>query len=320
MGYENINESKASFADAYEASTPHAYLAEMARLGYQIGEQARPYCVAAAELLRAKNGMASSVQMLDIGCSYGLASAFVKYGCSFEEIVSFFHSRAPQERTACAESMRQWLSVVPRAFDMRVVGLDMSKPATDFGLSAGLLDAAVTTNLEDDDTELSETDLAWIRSCNLVVSTGAIGYVTEKTLRHVIDALTTRKMDEFGPAAAFTVLRMFDTTDIAKLFESRGWRFTRIPGLLLPQRKFASDEEHERVIDDLRARGVDVLGCENEGILLAELFVAAPHDVHDALVDCMLRVASEQRGVESLFEQHVEVAMTEPAYPAHVPT
>ena len=109
MGYEDINESKASFADAYQAPTPHTYLAEMASLGYQIGEQARPYCVAAAKLLREKNGNASSVQMLDIGCSYGMASAFVKYGCSFEEVVSFFDSRAPRERRPCAESMRQWL-------------------------------------------------------------------------------------------------------------------------------------------------------------------------------------------------------------------
>ena len=319
MGYADVNESKASFTDAYRAATPHAYLAEMSRLGYQIGEQARPYCVAAAELLRAKNGSASSVQMLDIGCSYGLASAFVKYGCSFEEIVSFFDSRAPRERRACAESMRQWLGVVPRAFDMRVVGLDVSEPATDFCLGAGLLDAAITKNLENDGAALDEDDLAWVRDCNFVMSTGAIGYVTERTLSHVVDALAVDRVKDFGAIAAFTVLRMFDVDAITELFESRGWRFTRMPRLLLPQRKFNSDEEQAQVIDGLRARGVDVRGCETEGVLFAELFVAAPSDAHGELVDCMQRVADKQRGVESLFGPHVEVAATEPVHAAGAP-
>ena len=316
MSYVDVNESKATFADAYREPTPHTYLAEMAHLGYQIGEQARPYCAAAADLLREKNGKTSSVQMLDIGCSYGLASAFVQYGCSFEEIVSFFHSRAPLESRACAESMRRWLRVVPRAFDMRVVGLDVSKPATDFGLRAGLLDAAITKNLEEDDAQLDEVDLALVRDCNFVVSTGAIGYVTERTLSHVVDALAVNRVGDFGPAAVFTVLRMFDVAAIAELFKSCGWRFTRIPGLLLPQRKFVSDEEQKQIIDGLRAREVEVVGCETEGILFAELFVATPPDAHDALVDRMLRVAYEQRGVESLFGPHVEVAATEPVQQA----
>ncbi|MEA3274203.1 MAG: hypothetical protein U9Q81_02685, partial [Pseudomonadota bacterium] len=115
MSYDTANEAKASFDDVYTAPTPHAYIASMAKNGYEIGEQARPYCAAAAELLQERNGDAWPVQMLDVGCSYGIGSAFVKYGCSFDEMVAFFLSRAPREYHATCEAMRLWLNVAPPA-------------------------------------------------------------------------------------------------------------------------------------------------------------------------------------------------------------
>ena len=90
------NEAKADFSDVYTAPTPHAYIALMAKHGYEIGEQARPFCTAAAEMLSECNSDAWSVQMLDVGCSYGIGSAFVKYGCTFDEMVA----RLEQEKMA----------------------------------------------------------------------------------------------------------------------------------------------------------------------------------------------------------------------------
>ena len=52
MSYDNANEAKASFDNVYTEPTPHAYIASMAKNGYEIGEQARPYCTAAAGILR----------------------------------------------------------------------------------------------------------------------------------------------------------------------------------------------------------------------------------------------------------------------------
>ena len=97
--YGEGNEAKAGFDDVYTAPTPHAYIASMARHEYEIGEQARPYCVAAAELLREKTADAWPVQMLDLGCSYGIGAAFVRYGCSFDEFVSLL--RVPGTQGVC---------------------------------------------------------------------------------------------------------------------------------------------------------------------------------------------------------------------------
>ena len=315
VSYEATNESKKDFGAIYQAPTPHAYLREMSRLGYQIGEQARPYCDAVASLMRELNGDAYPLTMLDVGCSYGLASAFVRYGCTFEEIVSFFDSRAPRDRVACAEAMRHWLNVVSPAHEMRVVGLDVSSPAVEFGLQSGLLDAGITKNLEVQGTVLDDQECDWIRSCGVLVSTGAIGYVSERTLGPVIHQLGRNCTGTFGPAAVFTVLRMFDIGPITRLFELVGWRCASVPDVLLQQRKFASPREQAEILARLEERGIATDGCESEGILVAQLFVASPSNTFDALMERMREVHRGTDEPGTLFSAHVEVATTDP----HVP-
>ncbi|MBF0245988.1 MAG: hypothetical protein HQL31_12090, partial [Planctomycetes bacterium] len=261
--YKEQNEVKTSFDEVYGAKTPHNYVSTMARHGYQIGEQARPYCMAAAELLREKNGDVWPVQMLDIGCSYGIGSAFIKFGCSFDELVAFFASRAPWNYASCCEVMRHWLNITSPVCDMRCVGLDCSEPAIQFALDAGLLDGGVARNYEQADTEPDQMEKNWFRSCNLLVSTGAIGYVSPLTMDKVLRHLGHDHPSEEGPFAVFTVLRMFDATPSLKSFEKVGLKVGLIDGLLLPQRRFTDSEEQEGVIEALKGKGLDTAGLED---------------------------------------------------------
>jgi len=287
MSYDNANEAKASFDDVYVAPTPHAYIASMAKTGYEIGEQARPYCAAAAELLRERNGDAWAVQMLDVGCSYGIGSAFVKYGCSFDEIVSFFSSRAPREYHAACEAMRIWLNITPPACDVRAVGLDSSKPAIRFAVDAGLLDGGIARNFECPDVAPSEDESAWFRSCNLLISTGAIGYVTERTLDVVLEHLGKDYPADFGPFAVVTILRMFDHSPVEAVFEEHGLTFAAVPGIRLPQRRFIDTEERQKVISLLHDRGIDTGPWEDRGKHYADLFIAAPPRQFSLLLERM---------------------------------
>lgn len=309
MSYRNENEAKASFDDAYDSPTPHAYLEEMRRLGYQIGEQARPFCRAAVELLQETDGEARPVQMLDLGCSYGLGSVFVKYGASFEEIVSFFHSRAPREPQACAAATWNWLNVVPPT-PMRVVGLDLSERAVRFGLDSGLLDGGIARNFEAPDVLPDDDERAWLRGCNLMISTGAIGYVTERSLDKLLPELGLDHSGETGPTAVLSILRVFDPAPIRAAFERAGWSFERIDGVLLPQRAFADAAERDAMIAQIEARGLDTAELEQLGVMYAGLFVAARQPaVLDALVTRMHAVADATRGIEPLFAPHAEVAV-----------
>ena len=299
MKYEAENQAKACFDDVYTAPTPHAYIAMMAKNGYEIGEQARPYCVAAVELLKKHNEDAWPAQMLDIGCSYGMGSAFVKYGCSFDEMVAFFSTRAPQDPYAAHEAMRAWVNVTPMPTDVRCVGLDSSKPAIHFAMRAGLLDGGIARDFENPEITPNATERSWLRSCNLLISTGAIGYVTDRTMAHVVRHAGQDHPSEFGPLAVLTILRMFDATPIRDVFEKYGFTFEKVPGVMLPQRRFTDENEQKSVLKILHDKGIDTSEWEDGGKQFAQLFIAAKPDHFPELLEKMKETRSMCIGDES---------------------
>lgn len=287
MEYETENQAKASFDEVYTEPTPHAYIAMMAKNGYEIGEQARPYCIAAAELLKEHTADAWPVQMLDIGCSYGMGSAFVKYGCSFDEMVAFFATRVPRDLHAACEAMRAWINATPTPYDVRCVGLDSSKPAIRFALRAELLDGGIARDFENPDIAPNAEECSWLRSCNLLISTGAIGYITDRTVAHVVRHAGKDHPSDFGPLAVLTILRMFDAQPIRDVFEKHGFRFEKVPGIMLPQRTFADENERKSVLKILHDKGVGTSEWEDQGKQFAELFIAAKPDHFPELLEKM---------------------------------
>ena len=287
MIYAAENQAKACFDNIYTAPTPHDYIAMMAKNGYEIGEQARPYCIAAVELLKKHTEDAWPVQMLDIGCSYGMGSAFVKYGCSFDEMVAFFATRAPDDPHAACDAMRAWLNVTPAPYDVRCVGLDSSKPAIRFAMRAGLLDGGIARDFENPEIIPNAEERSWLRSCNFLISTGAIGYVTERTMTHVVRYAGKDYPGEFGPFAVLTILRMFNATPIRDVFEKHGFRFEKVPGIMLPQRRFTDKNERKGVLKILHDKRIDTSGWEDRGKQFAELFIAAKPGHFAELLDKM---------------------------------
>lgn len=290
--YDEANDAKACFDDVYTSETPHAYLRAMGQTGYCIAEQARPYFVALAEHLNAVNGPARPVQLLDLGCSYGVGSATVNYRCSFDEFRAFFASRAPHDYDECVAATRHWLQAVPAPTELRIVGVDTSEPAIRFATDVGLIAGGVTRDLEQSDPTAEEC--AWMAGCNLLTSTGAIGYVSDATVRRVLDCLNRDHAGEFGPVAAVTVLRMFTVEAVAEAFADAGLQFARVPGVRLRQRRFADAAEREQVLQILAEAGIDTAGWESEGWFWADLFVAAKPDRLDDVLARLLEVRAAQ--------------------------
>lgn len=276
MTYKAENVAKADFDSIYVQPTPHDYVTKMASHGYQIGEQARPYCLEAEDLLRERNGEARPVQMLDVGCSYGMGSALVKYGYTFDEMAAFFSSRAPKNYSSCCEAMRRWLNETPLSIDMRCVGVDSSAPAIRFAHDSGLLEGGIARDFEDPDIRPTKEDIEWFRSCNFIISTGAIGYVTKRTLSKILPHFGKDHPADFGPCAVVTILRMFDTAPVARVFEQSGLHFAPVPGIRLKQRNFIDKTEQTKIVSILQDKGIRTEGWENKGSLFADLFVAAP--------------------------------------------
>lgn len=287
MSYQKHNQAKANFNNVYNAPTPHNYFELMDSLDYRIGEEARPYFCAAVELLRRQNPR-QRVQMLDLGCSYGVGSALVKHRFSFDRIVDFFQNQASRDYSQCVEETRQWLEEeVDAPLPIKCVGVDCSEEAVQFAEEADLLDAGIPKNFEEGE-KAAENEVQLIRQCNLMTSTGAIGYITDKTLDVVLSHLGKSLAEQRGPYIVVTILRMFDSAPIKRTFEKFGFRFEQVPGVRLRQRHFATQSEQDKTVRLLRDGGVNPNGWEAEGSLYADLFAAAPAADFQALADALL--------------------------------
>ena len=272
MQTNSANDAKASFDSAYTQDTPHDYFKNLGELDYSICDETRPFCEAAAGLLQ---GWERHVRMLDIGCSYGVNAAIVKHGVLFGELARFFEASVPMDAKAGAEtrSSRTVQESTDHRHGVRRAGR-LSKGHRVRSTSQPARPRDRWQNLEQGADTLSPEDRTWIRGVNLIVSTGAIGYITHRTLRAVLDTMGAQASNAI---ALMTVLRVFDTDTVVETLRAYGLKTAFVSDALLPQRRFHADGERERIVELLRDRGLDP-SPEETGRYYARVLVAARSD------------------------------------------
>jgi hypothetical protein len=164
-------------------------------------------------------------------------------------------------------------------------GLDIPEQAVRYANEAGLHSAGVVANLDAD--ELSPSDATLISAADVVLSTGAIGYVTGRTYGKLLDAITG------SPWIISFVLRMFPYQGFIDDFARRGLVTERLTSATFVQRRFRDGTEFEMCHAALRAQGIDPDGLESDGLLQAELFLSRPGaDAEAAPLDEIVTVSS----------------------------
>lgn len=274
MEYTTANEAKASFDDVYNAPTPHGYLQTMDGLGYRIGDHAKPFFEKTLGHMRASNPDQYQPRFLDLGCSYGIGSALLIHGCSYQSLSEFFLRQPDRDFENCVSATQDWLDERSIRSDAECVGLDQAANAVRFGERTGLLARGIVSNLEEGDSFSSDEE-SCIRRCNILISTGAIGYVGPKTLGPILRLLGKATPENVGPLIVATVLRMFDPTLIQECFREHGFAFEKVSDKPLPQRKFESEEEQADTIALLKKRGISTTGLEETGVLYADVYAGA---------------------------------------------
>jgi hypothetical protein len=271
-------DGKANFDDIYLARDPREYFRVLVGLDYVIPDLAkvafRSLIEYRGQALAAEGDHAAGrpLKVIDIGSSYGINSAVVNYSPDIERLARRYGEpamyRVPTEELILLD--RNYFASWPKLSGARFVGVDTSAPAISYGKAVGLLDDGVTSNLEE--TDPSAADQRILAGADLVISTGCVGYVTEKTFGRVLSCQRSGAQ----PIVASFVLRMYGYDKIAACLADHGLVTEKLEGVTFVQRRFKSPQECAATIDRLDGMGIDPTCKESDGLLHAELFVSRP--------------------------------------------
>lgn len=256
---------KADFTDVYGRPDPRAYYETLARLDYAIPAHGTEVFDAVLGELREPD---TTPTVVDLCCSYGVNAALLNHDVTLTDIEEHYAAGSGLSRRELVDRDREWFGDRRRSDAVDVIGLDVSQPAVDYAVDAGLLVSGVAADLEV--TQLTEADASKLSDVDLVTVTGGIGYIDDATFDQVLDAA-----DEMPWVAALT-LRWVDFAPVADMLDSHGLVTERLDDFVVPQRRFAGADEERFVFEQLAAQGVEPTGVEEAGHHGAELYVARP--------------------------------------------
>lgn len=266
--FSQINASKANFDDIYTMNDPRAYFSVLGSLDYMIPDIAEPVI---RQILAAKaQADGADPVVLDVGCSYGINAAVHRFPLTFDTLRRRYARRelAALSSADMTNYDRNFFAAWPSTGLGRFLGLDISEPAIQYAKDVGLLDDGVAADLETDSLTPKQAEI--VARANVLLATGSVGYVTEKTYGKLLGAMN------HSPWVISFVLRMFPYEPLAKVFAERGLVTERLQGATFLQRRFRDVEEFERTIATLEERGIDTAGFESEGLFQADLFLSRP--------------------------------------------
>jgi len=280
-----INRNKAIFDDIYAMNDPRSYFSVLGSLDYMIPDVAEPVI---RQILDARSQYYGDENtILDIGCSYGINAAIHRFPVNFASLQQRYARREMMKLDAdeVIRLDRSFYSSWPEIGVGRFIGVDISEAAIRYANAVGLHVDGIAVDLES--APLSAQDAAIIAPANVLLSTGAIGYVTDQTYRAILDAVTT------PPWIISFVLRMFPYSDFIETFAERGLVTEKLAGSTFVQRRFRDEMEFERSLNSLKQRGIDTSGFEADGLFQAELFLSRPEADAKALpLDDIVTVTS----------------------------
>lgn len=285
--YTLINSGKMNFDELYSQEDPRDYFKFLGQLDYIIPHLAQPVF---AQLIRARAATQEGpVTVLDLGCSYGVNGALMKYGVDFEALRQRYTAPNLQSLSSAdlLELDRAFYAAWPRTPGLRVIGLDISANAVRYAEACGALDHGLAADLEKRDPTPEEAAL--LADVDIIVSTGCVGYVTSRTFQRIAQLARQGR-----PAwVASFVLRMFPYKDIETTLARHGLVTEKFEGATFVQRRFASREEMETTVRAVEAHGIDTRGHEADGLFHADLYLSRrPDDVENCPVQRLVSVVS----------------------------
>ncbi len=268
---------KKDFTDIYTQKFPDSYLKEMKKLHYRIPDKTKPLYLSLAEHLIKK--LSRPINILDIGSSYGVNSALMKYDLEMSNLDDFFL----QEDCTTLEKSKQFFEKIPSNDNLNFYQIDISEPALQFSEQVKLCKKGICVNLETGNLPIKE-----IPSFDMVIATGCIGYIGYRAFSNLFELIKKQQSknpeSEINkPIFAFSVLRMFDMEKILKTFDYYDYTLVKIDLNPIRQRRFFDIDEQNQTMSLLKGKGIDTRGFEDDDHFYANFYVASPKKLENQL-------------------------------------
>ncbi len=282
--FEYDEVGKIDLTNIYDRPDPRLYYSTLRRLEYIIPETAKPVFQHVIDAYRQAHDK-DKVRIVDVGCSYGINAAMLKGDLEMEQLYSHYAPgvTANAKRSQLLARDQTIVGDIVKDAELEVVGLDASTNAIRYAVEANLLDDGVAADLESG--RPSPEVAAVLDDADLVISTGCIGYVGESTFKNILEVNAPNR-----PWMAHFVLRMFPFAPIEDVLQSYGYLTSKLEEQTFLQRRFASEEEQEHVLERLSALGLEAHGLESEGWYHAEAFISWPAEENVVLEEGLASV------------------------------
>ena len=261
---------KTVFTQIYDQPDPRDYYLTLGRHNYLIPDAATPvFQTIYAAYRQARR--ANRLHITDIGCSYGINAALHKYGLSMSQLMARYAAKAAAgiDTRSLEEDDKRFFRSLEPVDDLVFYGLDVAANAIRYGIATRVLDDGSARNLE---TETLQPEQARpLGATDIIISTGAVGYVTAKTFTRVIEACGQEK-----PWLALFVLRQFRAGDIAEALKPYGYVCEELESALFPQRRFTDADEQREALSRLKDVGRVPTPVEEAGWYAANFVLMRP--------------------------------------------
>ncbi|HEX5998922.1 MAG TPA: class I SAM-dependent methyltransferase [Hyphomicrobiaceae bacterium] len=270
LAYNDVNAAKANFDSIYTEPDPREYFRVLFGVDYIIPDLAKGIFQNVIAALEQKHQR--RIRVLDIGCSFGINAALVRFPLDINRLAQRYVDLQAAGLTTgeLIPLDRHYFRSWPK-LDVEIIGCDVSEPAINYAREVGLIDHGIVGNFEDGRVSGAARDL--LKGIDLIISTGSVGYVTDRTFARMLDAI-----GQPAPWVCSFVLRMFPYTAISSLMDEAGLVTEKLQGVTFVQRRFHSETECRQVIAELETQGIDPRNKEADGLLHAELFLSRPAD------------------------------------------
>ena len=279
-------EVKKDFINIYIQKSPNAYLKEMKRLDYRIPNETKPLYLSIAKQLYTK--LKKKINIIDIGSSYGINSALMKYNLTMSDLDDFFLEQEPS-----IEQSKQFFENLSYDDTLDFYQIDISQPALKFSENTGLCKKGICVNLESGNLPIQDLPQA-----DMIIATGCIGYIGYKAFSNLFELIKKQQSEsnlessEKGTVFAFSVLRIFDMEKIQKVFDHYGYSLVKSDIKPIRQRRFSDSEEKYKTISLLHGKGIDTKWLEDDGHFYADFYIASPKILETNLVSMSEKLKS----------------------------